>query len=57
VFGFYSPATRSPEMIPAQVRLLKSLLFGREPDLLRIVLASGTDGTYVPRATPKATAR
>jgi hypothetical protein len=57
VFGFYSPATRPTDMIPAQVRLLKSLLDGREGALSRIILASGTDGTYIPRATPKATAR
>lgn len=52
VFGFYSPATRPTDMIPAQVRLLRSLLDGREPTLARIILASGTDGTYIPRATP-----
>lgn len=57
VFGFYSPATRSPEMIPGQVRLLRSLLYGREPDVARIILASATDGTYVPKPTPKPTPR
>lgn len=57
VFGFYSPATRSTDMVPGQVRLLKSLLYGREETLSRIILASATDGTYVPKATPKATAR
>lgn len=57
VFGPYSPATRPTDMIPAQVRLLKSLLVGREATVARIVLASGTDGTYVPRATPKPTPR
>lgn len=57
VFGVYSPATRSTDMIPAQVRLLKSLLAGREATLARIILASGTDGTYVPKATPKPTPR
>jgi cell division septal protein FtsQ len=53
VFGFYSPATRPTDMIPAQVRLLKSLLAGREGSLARIILASGTDGTYIPKPTPK----
>jgi hypothetical protein len=53
VFGLYSPATRSTEMIPGQVRLLRSLLAGREATLSRIILASATDGTYVPKATPK----
>lgn len=57
VFGFYSPATRATDMIPGQVRLLRSLLAGRESAVARIVLASETGGTYIPRATPKATAR
>jgi POTRA domain, FtsQ-type len=57
VFGFYSPATRPTDMIPGQVRLLKSLLAGREAAVARIVLASETSGTYVPKATPKASAR
>jgi len=57
VFGFYSPATRSTDMIPLQVRLLRSLIVGWEAGVARIILASGTDGTYVPRATPKATPR
>ena len=57
VFGLYSPATRSTDMIPGQVRLLRSLLAGREASLARIILASATDGTYLPKATPKATAR
>lgn len=57
VFGFYSPSTRPTDMIPGQVRLLKSLLFGREATLARIILASETDGTYVPRATPKPSPR
>lgn len=57
VFGFYSPATRPTDMIPAQVRLLRSLLAGREATVARIVLASATGGTYIPLATPKATTR
>lgn len=57
VFGFYSPATRATDMIPGQVRLLRSILLGREATLARIVLASETDGTYVPRTTPKPTPR
>lgn len=57
VFGFYSPATRPTDMIPGQVRLLRSLLAGREAAIARIVLASETGGTYVPRPTPKATTR
>ena len=37
-------------MIPGQVRLLRSLLAGREPEVRRIVLASETTGTYIPAA-------
>lgn len=54
IFGFYTPSLRTPELIPGQVRLLRSLLIGREPLIERIVLASATDGTYVPKPTPKA---
>jgi hypothetical protein len=57
VFGFYSPATRSTDLIPGQVRLLRSLLAGREATVRRIILASATDGTYVPRTTPRPTPR
>lgn len=53
VFGFYSPATRPTDMVPGQVRLLRSLLAGREPEVRRIILASETSGTYVPRSTPR----
>ena len=53
VFGFYSPATRPTDMIPGQVRLLKSLLAGREAEVRRIILASATSGTYIPRSTPR----
>lgn len=53
IFGFYTPSLRTPELIPGQVRLLRSLLIGREPLILRVILASETDGTYVPRPTPE----
>ncbi len=56
IFGFYTPSLRTPELIPGQVRLLRSLLIGREPLIQRIVLASETDGTYVPKPTPRASA-
>lgn len=55
VFGFYTPSLRTPELIPGQVRLLRSLLIGREPLIERVVLASETDGTYIPKPTPKPT--
>jgi cell division septal protein FtsQ len=56
IFGFYTPSLRTPDLIPGQVRLLRSLLIGREPLIARVVLASETDGTYVPKPTPRATA-
>ena len=56
IFGFYTPSLRTTELIPGQVRLLRSLLVGREPQVERVILASETDGTYVPRATPKPSA-
>lgn len=46
VFGFYSPTLRPADIIPEQTRLLRSLLAGREAQLVRIVLADGTHGTY-----------
>ena len=52
VFGFYTPSLRTTDMIPGQVRLLRSLLTGREATVERVILASETDGTYVPRAAP-----
>lgn len=53
IFGFYTPSLRTTELIPGQVRLLRSLLIGRETEVQRVVLASETDGTFVPRDTPK----
>jgi len=53
IFGYYTPSLRTPELIPGQVRLLRSLLIGREPLLARVILASETDGTYVPKPTPE----
>ena len=57
VFGFYTLSLRTPELIPGQVRLLRSLLNGREPQLDRVILASETDGTFTvkPTARPSAT--
>jgi hypothetical protein len=56
IFGFYTPSLRTPDLIPGQARLLRSLLIGREPLVERVVLASETDGTYVSKPTPKASA-
>jgi hypothetical protein len=51
VFGFYTPTLRQPGIIPGQVRLLRSLLIGREGTVERVILASETDGTYLPGAS------
>ena len=53
VFGFYTPTLRTTELIPGQVRLLRSLLAGREGSVARVVLADDESGTYVPIETPK----
>ena len=52
VFGFYGPEIRGPAMIPEQVRLLRSLLVGREATLLRVVLAGPSEGTYTLKPAP-----
>lgn len=52
VFGFYTPTLRTPELIPGQVRLLRSLIIGREPTVQRVVLADDRNGTFIPRPTP-----
>jgi cell division protein FtsQ len=46
VFGFYPGSVRPPDLIPEQVRLLRSLLAVREDRLKRAILASGGSGTY-----------
>jgi hypothetical protein len=53
VFGFYTPTRRTTELIPGQVRLLRSLLAGREQTVERVVLASDTEGTLTVRETPR----
>lgn len=52
IFGLYTPTLRTPAMIPGQVRLLRSLLAGREDGVAQVILADADSGTYVPRATP-----
>ncbi len=49
VFGVYTPSLRTPDMIPGQVRLLRSFLAGRETTVKRVVLADDRNGTYVSR--------
>lgn len=52
IFGFYTPSLRTPELIPGQVNLLRTLLDGREATVAEVILASDTDGTYIGRPTP-----
>jgi cell division protein FtsQ len=52
VFGFYGPELRVPTMIPEQVRLLRSLLAGREARIQRMVLAGERQGTFTERPAP-----
>ena len=52
IFGFYTPNIRTTELIPGQVRLLRSLLSGREAEVDRVILADDVNGTYIPKSTP-----
>ena len=49
LFGIYTPSLRTPDLIPGQVRLLRSLLAGRELNVKRVTLADDRNGTYVSR--------
>jgi cell division septal protein FtsQ len=55
IFGFYTPSLRTPDLIPGQVNLLRTLLDGQEAAVDEVILASDTDGTYIARPTPAAT--
>ncbi len=46
VFGIYSATIRPPEMLPGQVRLLRSLLAERERKIGWVILADGQAGTF-----------
>jgi cell division protein FtsQ len=52
VFGFYTPTIRKTDLIPGQVRLLRSLLAGREATVATITLADDLQGTYTVKAAP-----
>lgn len=59
IFGFYTPTLRTTDLIPGQVRLLRSLLLApghEEANVLRVILADERSGTWVPRVTPKPSA-
>jgi len=55
IFGLYTPSARPPSMIPDQVRLLRSLLAGREGAVAQVILADAENGTFIPKPTPAAT--
>jgi cell division septal protein FtsQ len=55
IFGFYTPTLRTTALIPGQVRLLRSLLAGREDSVQRVILADDHSGTYVPKDSPEPT--
>ncbi len=55
IFGFYTPTLRTTDIIPGQVRLLRSLLAGREAQVRQVILADDHSGTYIPRDTPEPT--
>jgi hypothetical protein len=55
VFGFYTPTLRTTELIPGQVRLLRSLLAGQEDAIQRVILADDRSGTILPKPTPEPT--
>ena len=52
IFGFYTPTLRPTDLVAGQVRLLRSLILGREASVLKVILADDRSGTYVPRPTP-----
>lgn len=49
VFGLYTAELRPPDLVPGQVRLLRSLLAGREQKIARVMLADAENGTYLTR--------
>jgi cell division septal protein FtsQ len=54
IFGFYTPTLRTTELIPGQVRLLRSMMtdYG-EATIQRVILADEDSGTWIPRRTPQ----
>ncbi|HEX5827830.1 MAG TPA: FtsQ-type POTRA domain-containing protein [Candidatus Limnocylindrales bacterium] len=52
IFGFYTPTLRTTDLIPGQVRLLRSLMLANDEDeVLRVILADERSGTWIPRST------
>jgi cell division septal protein FtsQ len=54
IFGFYTPTLRTTDLIPGQVRLLRSLILDNdEANVRRVILADERSGTFIPRRTPE----
>jgi len=51
-FGFYTTSLRPTSLIPDQVRLLRSLIYGREATIESVILADAQNGTYTTKAKP-----
>ncbi len=52
IFGLYTPSLRTPAIVPGQVELLKSLLFGREATIDRVFLPDVDKGTVILKPSP-----
>jgi len=52
IFGLYTPSLRTPAIVPGQVRLLRSLLHGREDTIDRVFLPDADSGTLILKASP-----
>ncbi len=52
IFGFYTPTIRRTDLIPGQVRLLRSLLAGREAKVATVLLADERNGTFTEKTAP-----
>lgn len=53
IFGFYGLSQRTPTLIPGQVQLLGGLIAGREDGVQTVILADATEGSYIPKPTPR----
>ena len=52
IFGLYTPNLRTPALVPGQVRLLRSLLYGREATIERVFLPDADSGTVIVKPSP-----
>ncbi|MBF8290790.1 MAG: Cell division protein FtsQ, partial [Chloroflexi bacterium] len=50
IFGLYTPSVRPPDIIAGQVRLLRSLLAGREATIDQVILSEPERGTFTLRS-------